>query len=253
MIHIINEHHVQFYTISNIGHYDAEVYLADSFEEAVTLANEGEDTLFSGFIYDERVLNDVMNRHPSVKRTIENYNVYYVSDIGVLPERFITLDKSKQHYSLYHQILELNIEGFDLWDMDEAKAHTDYFNFKSSRDVYRVSERYEKEVDILKEKCYSEGNVYLLYEVLPQYKLPVAYKVLEKVDKGIVVIGSQTRSNNDILTFYVKGMNTAGVAEMFGVEHTIDSNVFHQFVNSHINILGRQITQFIKGKGSNHE
>lgn len=247
---IVNDNHIQSRTLDDYWSFD--VIKVDTFEQGL-LQIEDEPTILLGFIYDDKIFKDVISSHSDIDKYIKNNDIYYVSDVGLLPDTFITIDYSKKHYSLLQQIIEISKDPFPEWVETDSKDLTKYYNFQDFEDVFDLNRIYKKEVDTVKEKCYNNGNVYLLYEVLPDYKLPLAYRLLEDKEHGIVIIGSQTRSNNDILTFYVKGMDAKAIANMFNVEHDYDSNIFHTFVNSHINILGNQITKFIKEKGSSYE
>ena len=247
---IVNSNHIQSGTLDDYWSFD--VIKVDTFEQGL-LQIEDEPTILLGFIYDDKIFKDVISSHSDIDKYIKNNDILYVSDVGVLPNQFVTVEEDKKYYSLLQQITELSKEPFPKWVEDDAKGLTKYYNFQDFEDVFDLNRIYKKEVDTVKEKCYTNGNVYLLYEVLPDYKLPLAYRLLEDKEHGIVIIGSQTRSNNDILTFYVKGMDTKSIASMFGVEHYSNSNIFHTFINSHINILGNQITKFIKEKGSSYE
>lgn len=247
---IVNDNHIQSRTLDDYWSFD--VIKVDTFEQGL-LQIEDEPTILLGFIYDDKIFKDVISSHSDIDKYIKNNDIYYVSDVGLLPDTFITIDYSKKHYSLLQQIIEISKDPFPEWVETDSKDLTKYYNFQDFEDVFDLNRIYKKEVDTVKEKCYTNGNVYLLYEVLPDYKLPLAYRLLEDKEHGIVIIGSQTRSNNDILTFYVKGMDTKSIASMFGVEHYSNSNIFHTFINSHINILGNQITNFIREKGSSYE
>lgn len=247
---IVNDNHIQSRTLDDYWSFD--VIKVDTFEQGL-LQIEDEPTILLGFIYDDKIFKDVISSHSDIDKYIKNNDIYYVSDVGLLPDTFITIDYSKKHYSLLQQIIEISKDPFPEWVETDSKDLTKYYNFQDFEDVFDLNRIYKKEVDTVKEKCYNNGNVYLLYEVLPDYKLPLAYRLLEDKEHGIVIIGSQTRSNNDILTFYVKGMDTKSIASMFGVEHYSNSNIFHTFINSHINILGNQITNFIREKGSSYE
>ena len=247
---IVNSNHIQSGTLDDYWSFD--VIKVDTFEQGL-LQIEDEPTILLGFIYDDKIFKDVISSHSDIDKYIKNNDILYVSDVGVLPNQFVTVEEDKKYYSLLQQITELSKEPFPKWVEDDAKGLTKYYNFQDFEDVFDLNRIYKKEVDTVKEKCYTNGNVYLLYEVLPDYKLPLAYRLLEDKEHGIVIIGSQTRSNNDILTFYVKGMDTKAIASMFGVEHYSNSNIFHTFINSHINILGNQITNFIREKGSSYE
>lgn len=246
---IVNSNHIQSGTLDDYWSFD--VIKVDTFEQGL-LQIEDEPTILLGFIYDDKIFKDVISSHSDIDKYIKNNDILYVSDVGVLPNQFVTVEEDKKYYSLLQQITELSKEPFPKWVEDDAKGLTKYYNFQDFEDVFDLNRIYKKEVDTVKEKCYTNGNVYLLYEVLPDYKLPLAYRLLEDKEHGIVIIGSQTRSNNDILTFYVKGMDTKSIASMFGVEHYSNSNIFHTFINSHINILGNQITNFIREKGSSY-
>lgn len=247
---IVNSNHIQSGTLDDYWSFD--VIKVDTFEQGL-LQIEDEPTILLGFIYDDKIFKDVISSHSDIDKYIKNNDILYVSDVGVLPNQFVTVEEDKKYYSLLQQITELSKEPFPKWVEDDAKGLTKYYNFQDFEDVFDLNRIYKNEVDTVKEKCYTNGNVYLLYEVLPDYKLPLAYRLLEDKEHGIVIIGSQTRSNNDILTFYVKGMDTKSIASMFGVEHYSNSNIFHTFINSHINILGNQITNFIREKGSSYE
>lgn len=248
---IVNVNHVQSNTISGTEGF-FNIIQVDTFREGL-LQIEDEPTVLAGFIYDDRIFKDVVTQDPSILMNIEDNDIRYVSDVGILPNQFVTVEEDKKYYSLLQQIVELSNEDIPESIVRDSKDLTKYYNFQDFKDVFDLNSFYKKEVDMVKEKCYNNGNVYLLYEVLPDYKLPLAYSLLSNKESGIVIIGSQTRSNNDILTFYVKGMDVKAVANMFNVEHDYDSNIFHTFVNSHINILGNQITKFIKEKGSSYE
>ncbi|WRW34293.1 hypothetical protein CF7_0071 [Staphylococcus phage CF7] len=248
---IVNVNHVQANTIDGMEDF-FNIIQVDTFREGL-LQIEDEPTVLAGFIYDDKVFKDAVTQDPSILMNIEDNDILYVSDVGVLPNQFVTVEEDKKYYSLLQQIVELSNEDIPESIVRDSKDLTKYYNFQDFEDVFDLNRIYEKEVDMVKEKCYNNGNVYLLYEVLPDYKLPLAYSLLSNKDSGIVIIGSQTRSNNDILTFYVKGTDTKAIANMFNVEHDYDSNIFHTFVNSHINILGNQITKFIKEKGSSYE
>ncbi|VEV88605.1 hypothetical protein [Staphylococcus phage Stab23] len=248
---IVNDNHIQSDTLDDYnGFFD--VLKVDTFEQGL-LQIEDEPTILAGFIYDAYTYNNVIKSFPDIGDYIKNNDIYYATDIGILPDTFITVTSEKKHYSLLQQIEEITKEELPNWVIEDSKDLTKYYNFQDFEDVFDLNSFYKKEVDTVKEKCYNNGNVYLLYEVLPDYKLPLAYSLLSNKESGIVIIGSQTRSNNDILTFYVKGMDVKAIANMFNVEHDCDSNIFHTFVNSHINILGNQITKFIKEKGSSYE
>lgn len=248
---IVNVNHVQSNTISGTEEF-FNIIQVDTFREGL-LQIEDEPTVLAGFIYDDKIFKDAVTQDPSILMNIEDNDILYVSDVGVLPNQFVTVEEDKKYYSLLQQIVELSNEDIPESIVRDSKDLTKYYNFQDFEDVFDLNRIYEKEVDMVKEKCYNNGNVYLLYEVLPDYKLPLAYSLLSNKESGIVIIGSQTRSNNDILTFYVKGMDAKAIANMFNVEHDYDSNIFHTFVNSHINILGNQITKFIKEKGSSYE
>ena len=248
---IVNVNHIQANTISGTEEF-FNIIQVDTFREGLLQIGD-KPSVLAGFIYDDKVFKDVVTQDPSILMNIEDNDILYVSDVGVLPNQFVTVEEDKKYYSLLQQIVELSNEDIPESIVRDAKDLTRYYNFQDFKDVFDLNRFYKKEVDMVKEKCYTNGNVYLLYEVLPEYKLPLAYELLSDKDYGIVIIGSQTRSDNDILTFYVKGMDTKAVANMFGVEHLIDSNIFHTFINSHINILGNQITKFIKEKGSHYE
>ena len=248
---IVNVNHVQSNTIRGTEEF-FNIIQVDTFREGL-LQIEDEPTVLAGFIYDDKIFKDAVTQDPSILMNIEDNDILYVSDVGVLPNQFVTVEEDKKYYALLQQIVELSNEDIPESIVRDSKDLTRYYNFQDFEDVFDLNSFYKKEVDTVKEKCYTNGNVYLLYEVLPDYKLPLAYRLLEDKEHGIVIIGSQTRSNNDILTFYVKGMDTKSIASMFGVEHDYDSNIFHTFVNSHINILGNQITKFIKEKGSSYE
>ena len=247
---IVNSNHIQSGTLDDYWSFD--VIKVDTFEQGL-LQIEDEPTILLGFIYDDKIFKDVISSHSDIDKYIKNNDILYVSDVGVLPNQFVTVEEDKKHYSLLQQIVELSNEDIPESIVRDSKDLTKYYNFQDFEDVFDLNRIYKKEVDTVKEKCYNNGNVYLLYEVLPDYKLPLAYSLLSNKESGIVIIGSQTRSNNDILTFYVKGMDAKAIANMFNVEHDYDSNIFHTFVNSHINILGNQITKFIKEKGRSYE
>lgn len=247
---IVNYNHIQSGTLDDYWSFD--VIKVDTFEQGL-LQIEDEPTILLGFIYDDKIFKDVISSHSDIDKYIKNNDILYVSDVGVLPNQFVTVEEDKKYYSLLQQIVELSNEDIPESIVRDSKDLTKYYNFQDFEDVFDLNRIYKKEVDTVKEKCYTNGNVYLLYEVLPDYKLPLAYRLLEDKEHGIVIIGSQTRSNNDILTFYVKGMDTKAIASMFNVEHDYDSNIFHTFINSHINILGNQITNFIREKGSSYE
>lgn len=247
---IVNYNHIQSGTLDDYWSFD--VIKVDTFEQGL-LQIEDEPTILLGFIYDDKIFKDVISSHSDIDKYIKNNDILYVSDVGVLPNQFVTVEEDKKYYSLLQQIVELSNEDIPESIVRDSKDLTKYYNFQDFEDVFDLNRIYKKEVDTVKEKCYTNGNVYLLYEVLPDYKLPLAYRLLEDKEHGIVIIGSQTRSNNDILTFYVKGMDAKAIANMFNVEHDYDSNIFHTFINSHINILGNQITKFIKEKGSSYE
>ena len=248
---IVNVNHIQSNTISGTEEF-FNIIQVDTFKEGL-LQIEDEPTVLAGFIYDDKIFKDAVTQDPSILMNIEDNDILYVSDVGVLPNQFVTVEEDKKYYSLLQQIVELSNEDIPESIVRDSKDLTKYYNFQDFEDVFDLNRIYKKEVDTVKEKCYTNGNVYLLYEVLPDYKLPLAYRLLEDKEHGIVIIGSQTRSNNDILTFYVKGMDTKAIASMFGVEHYSNSNIFHTFINSHINILGNQITNFIREKGSSYE
>ena len=188
---IVNSNHIQSGTLDDYWSFD--VIKVDTFEQGL-LQIEDEPTILLGFIYDDKIFKDVISSHSDIDKYIKNNDILYVSDVGVLPNQFVTVEEDKKYYSLLQQITELSKEPFPKWVEDDAKGLTKYYNFQDFEDVFDLNRIYKNEVDTVKEKCYTNGNVYLLYEVLPDYKLPLAYRLLEDKEHGIVIIGSQTRS-----------------------------------------------------------
>lgn len=221
------------------------IEFADSLEDATTCVNdygyrEGIVVLL-GFIYKE-VVPEVYN----------DYDVFYVSDIGVLPN-YLKVPMEGRHYSLIHQLIialqqeRKHIKNLDTTLLEANQVTIELLNPGTSKS-YKEHLDYNELIllDLLKDRCYNKGNVYMMYENNPMLKGALADSILWDLDKGIVIIGSQTRSNNDILTFYVKGYDTTKIAKAFDKQPPKGSNVFSVFVPSHINILGNQITKFME-------
>lgn len=248
MLVIINKYHVQGDLVAEgqtnyFKNKDDYVFL-DDITEAVEfideqIADTKEVIIFAGFIYkDEEIPEWLKSRG----------NVYFVTDIGKLPVHLKMVSNEHRHYSLNHQLVEvLTREGYNIPETFEEKVYkeTDYFNF--IRDTGKKLVFVDKNIlDNLKGKCYNKGIVYVVYENNPKYKIALAHHILDELDKGMVVIGSQTKTDNDILTFYCKGLNTSKIAKTFGVEHTSESNIFTTFIPSQISVLGNNILKFIQ-------
>lgn len=243
--HIItNYNNVQSTSVESTIGIDDEL---DSLEEAFDTinVNSTEYICLVGFIYDHQLYREYENK-------LRGKKIIFVSDVGKLPLQFLTVRDDQQHLSLLHQLVIIFEKlGKSMEPKVNKKAYelSDVYSFKCLD--YNVVEKYLDEydelyLDILANKCYTNGDMYMLYELVPEYKLPLAYYLLKDKKKGIVIIGSQTRSNNDILTFYVKGYDTKEIANLFGVELKVDTNVFSTFISSHINILGNNISKFLE-------
>lgn len=244
-IHIItNYNNVQSPSVESTIGIDDEL---DSLEETFDVASAclTDYVCLVGFIYDHQLYREYENK-------LKDKKIIFVSDVGKLPTQFLTVRDDQQHLSLLHQLVIIFEKlGKSMEPKVKKKAYklSDVYSFKCL--YYNVVEKYLDEydelyLDILANKCYTNEDMYMLYELAPEYKLPLAYYLLKGKDKGIAIIGSQTRSNNDILTFYVKGYNTKEVAKVFGVELKVDTNVFSTFISSHINILGNNISKFLE-------
>lgn len=241
---ITNYNHIQSSSVETMLGIDDEL---DNLEEVfdVTSACLTDYVCVVGFIYDHQVYKKYEDK-------LKDKKIIFISDVGMLPKQFITVRDDQQHLSLLHQLTIVfeNLSGETSSSIKrEVTELSDVYNFRATdySDInYHLDEYDEIYLDILANKCYTNGDMYMLYELVPEYKLPLAYYLLKDKEKGIVIIGSQTRSNNDILTFYVKGYDTKEIANLFGVELKVDTNVFSTFISSHINILGNNISKFLE-------
>ncbi|XWX32635.1 hypothetical protein LCFBJUUZ_CDS0176 [Staphylococcus phage PG-2021_76] len=252
MLVIINSLHTQIKIVegalTKISGSHIHIDIADNLETAIDKIDYMEEStdelvVLAGFIFNHREVN---------KWLIERGKVIFVSDIGTLPVDLITVEEHMKHYSLMHQLLIL-LEGNEDYSIPhelyiEAKEATNWFNLKTSNKEFL--NKCGIKLDLLKEKCYNKGNVYLIYENDPSTKILLAHHILDNLDKGIVIVGSQTRSSNDIMTFYCKGINMEKLTQMFGEPYNSETNIFSTFIPSQVDILGNNILKFIK-EGNN--
>ena len=252
MLVIINSFHTQVKLVeealTKISGSTIHIDVADNLESAIDKIDYMEEStdelvVLAGFIFNPREAN---------RWILERGKVMFVSDIGTLPADLITVEEYMKHYSLMHQLLTLldgnedYIVPLDVYK--EAQEATNWFNMKPSNKEFL--NKCVKKLDLLKEKCYNKGNVYLIYENDPSNKILLAHHILDSLNKGIVIVGSQTRSSNDIITFYCKGINVEKLAQLFGESYNPESNIFSTFIPSQVDILGNNILKFIQ-EGSN--
>lgn len=252
MLVIINSFHTQVKiveeSLTKVSGSHIHIDIADNLETAIDKIDYMEEStdelvVLAGFIFNNREVN---------KWLLERGKVIFVSDIGALPVDLITVAEHEKHYSLMHQLLIL-LEGNEDYTIPhelytEAQEATNWFNLKPSNKEFL--NKCVKKLDLLKEKCYNKGNIYLIYENDPSNKILLAHHILDSLNKGIVIVGSQTRSSNDIITFYCKGINVEKLAQLFGESYNPESNIFSTFIPSQVDILGNNILKFIQ-EGSN--
>lgn len=252
MLVIINSLHTQVKIVeealTKISGSHIHIDVADNLETAIDKLDYMEEStdelvVLAGFIFNPKEVN---------KWLLERGKVIFASDIGALPVDLITVAEHEKHYSLMHQLLIL-LEGNEDYTIPhelytEAQEATNWFNLKPSNKEFL--NKCTIKLDLLKEKCYNKGNIYLIYENDPSTKILLAHHILDDLDKGIVMIGSQTRSSNDILTFYCKGINMENLTQLFGQPYNPESNIFSTFIPSQVDVLGNNILKFIK-EGNN--
>src|SRR5699024_5280978 len=125
----------------------------DTFREGLQQI-EDESPVLAWVIYDDRLFKDVVTQDLSILMNIEDNDILYVSDVGVLPNKFDTVEEDKKYYSLLQQIVELSNEDIPESIVRDSKDLTKYYNFQDFEDVFDLNRIYKKEVDTVKEKCY---------------------------------------------------------------------------------------------------
>ncbi len=240
MLIIYNKNHIQSPEVyKHLGYVvDGDECTVKDNQDAIKVIKQAQDRdiMLVGFIYtkDLECLTEL------------DKNIYWVSNVGTVPTLFKHVNNSKTK-SLLEQTVELLPEEYNVFDYTKEymKKATDYYNFKS--DEYLEELDIDKDlIDMLAKKCYTNGDLYFIYELDPKLKLPIAYNIARGKDKAIVVIGSQTASDNDMLSFYVKGYCVGAVASMFNAEYEIGSNTFTAFIPSHINVVGKSLKKYME-------
>ncbi|WAX23354.1 hypothetical protein VL10_ORF163 [Staphylococcus phage vB_SauM_VL10] len=234
-----------------------DVESVTSFDWALNLASDNtyDSVIFLGFIYNNE-------DYLKYKELLKGTKLYFVSNVN-LPDNkdFITVGDDLKYLSLLEQLVVLEDKGLDInfsqYTKDMASKYTELFNFKSTYEDAKIMGLVDYPADIvlpiMVDKFYNVNNLYVLYEVAPEYKLPLAYECLKDKEKGIVVIGSQTRGTSDILTFYVKGYDVSSIANTFGASYNKNSNIFSIFIDSHISVLGENMNKYLITEGSIYE
>lgn len=201
---------------------------------------DNEQYILIGFIYKEGKFDYFKNK-----------NTYFITNIGTLPQGFNTVGEDKKHYSIIHQLLYLGLLEGSKELKRVALDHDNYFNFLEYNQSIQsfISDYNPIKLDELIEKCYysniGDKHIYLLYENDPKLKLLLAHEVLKNTS-GLFITVSQTRSNNDILTIYMKDVDKAKLCKIFNLDYTPHSNIISMFIPSHINVLGNQLKKFLE-------
>ena len=186
----------------------------------------------------------------------ENYreglfgNINYISNIGSIPKQFNSIRDDYKDKSLAQQLmLLLNINNDAMYK--DACYLSNYLNFIG--DDYKTVKNNEawlmppdmNYIKLTSERAFEYDGLFVLYENNPKNKVVLAHEILDNREEGIVIIGAQTKSDNDILTVYCKGLNTTLIANKFGVVASDNSNVFNVFVPSIIDNFGKQTVEFL--------
>lgn len=239
MLIIGNKNHIQAPEVDEHLAYSVneESYLVDSIDDVIVLVNDNrnKDTMLVGFFYnkDLDVLLELCKK------------VYWVSEFSDVPEYFITTQERKTK-SLLEQAVELLPEDIGVLPhvKQVMKDATNYYNFKDSFHMNYLD--FDKNfIDMLASKCYTKGDIHLLYELDPKLKLPIAYSIVEDKEKAIVAIGSQTRSDNDMISFYIKGYDVEELANKFGAKYVEGVNTFSIFIPSFIASVGDSLSKYL--------
>ncbi|WBF81312.1 hypothetical protein FMLHJGGC_00261 [Staphylococcus phage BSwM-KMM1] len=141
---IVNANHVQSNTISGTEEF-FNIIQVDTFREGL-LQIEDEPTVLAGFIYDDKIFKDAVIQDPSILMNIEDNDILYVSDVGVLPNPFVTVEEDKKYYSLLQQIVELSNEDIPESIVRDSKDLTRYYNFQDFEDVFDLNRIYKKKL-----------------------------------------------------------------------------------------------------------
>ncbi|AAX92342.1 hypothetical protein TwortDSMZ_160 [Staphylococcus phage Twort] len=240
MLIIYNKNHIQSKEVhKHLGYsVNENVCAVVNNQDAIKVVKESQDTdiMLVGFIYTK-----------DLECLVElGKTIYWVSNIGTIPSLFKHVDNSKIK-SLLEQAVELLPEEYGVFEYtkESMKKATDYYNFKN--DDYLEEVDIDKDlIDMLAKKCYTNGDLHFLYELDPKLRLPIAYSITRGKDKAIVVIGSQTASDNDMLSFYVKGYDVSKLANTFNAEYEVGNNTFTTFIPSHINVVGKSIKKYME-------
>ena len=258
MLYVANALHVEYQTVIKALKRSQKPYdSATTLKEACKII-DNEDIvttnkiIFVGFIYKDEEVSDY------VKNVEEKY---FISNIGYMPEDFITSDREDFNTSLLEQLTKLNLlekqtcevkDGSGMIQYYEDEELTKFIKFKPYNPlfqpykIFNISYVDYHMLEVFTERAYVKGNTFLIYENNPINKLFLAHKLLDTVDKGLVVIGSQTRSTNDMLSFYGKNIDMQVLADKFELDIELEGdNTFNVFIPSHMHVLGNNIIKFI--------
>lgn len=198
-----------------------------------------EDVFFVGYIFK------------SLNTKYLEGNIYYISNIGMLPDSFITISNEEQHLSLLEQLMILLDVKDEKW-LSMAKGFTNYFNFTNIESInnseletlLNVDEAY---ISMMLDRVVDGGNnFFFLNENDVIYKYVLAHRILRKRNTGVVVITSQTRSTNDLITFHCKNVDKNYLTEVFDIRYNDKTNVFSTFIPSLVNQLAKNTINFIR-------
>ncbi|AJA42256.1 hypothetical protein [Staphylococcus phage vB_SepM_ phiIPLA-C1C] len=200
---------------------------------------EDEDVIFVGYIYK------------NIDTQYLKGSIYYVSNIGLLPDNFITVTKEEQHLSLLKQLMILLDIKDDKW-LSIARDFTNYFNFINLEEINYTQVEKELNIDevyisMMLDRVVDGGNnFFFLNENDVIYKYVLAHRILRKRNTGVVVITSQTRSNSDLITFHCKNVDKNYLTKVFDTRYNDKTNVFSLFIPSSVNRLAKNTMKFIK-------
>lgn len=201
--------------------------------------NDSESTyLFIGFIYKEQDFSYFNNKQ-----------VYWVSNFYA-PPKFKQSDITKDYL---YQLIELGLVKNTLENKTLSTRYENYFNFLGYDNEFHnemvKGNTTISYLDELKDKCYNFSvkgiNTYLIYENNSILKPLIAHHFL-KDTKGIVVISSQTKGKNDLITFYCSKDYKDLLQQTFKEDFLPNTNVMSIFIISYINILGNKLKEFME-------